>query len=354
MFPIAPFNFSYFKEILIRINQKNDLAIISTLGIDYQDKMYKVTIEEEKSSKSNNKEALVILGEGESLDKAIQNAALKINKTLYFIDLDILMISTRAAQKKLNPIMDYITRENNFAFNFNIILADEPTEIIKTLDTKKDIIAGKYIKSIFTAESNSIVDVNYNSFIETYLNGYKNVVLPYITNSEDGITIDKAYAFDQKSNIYLLNMEDVQIYNMVIGEKKAYFFKIKNNDDYLVFKIKNIHTKLIYSNNKIEIKNYIVGSFNEMENINLVSKKNLTKYTKEVEKEINQQMDSLINKCLENGTDPFGFKKVIYNKTRHKPKKINNLTYTIKTDINVDRDGLIFNSVGDAYEKSYK
>ena len=91
-----------------------------------------------------------------------------------------------------------------------------------------------------------------------------------------------------------------------------------------------------------------------MEDINLVSKKNLTKYTKEVEKEINQQMDSLINKCLENGTDPFGFKKVIYNKTRHKPKKINNLTYTIKTDINVDRDGLIFNSVGDAYEKSSK
>ena len=56
--------------------------------------------------------------------------------------------------------------------------------------------------------------------------------------------------------------------------------------------------------------------------------------------------------CSNNNSDPLGFKKVIYNNTRKKVKNINKLNYEVKVDINIDREGLIFNSVGDTFEKN--
>jgi Ger(x)C family germination protein len=207
-------------------NEIDDLAIISCLGIDYANGKYQIIIEEEKNDKDNKKSTLLYYSEDISLDKAIQKAAYKIDKTLYFIDLDVLLLSTNVANNHLNSVMDYITRENNFAFNFNMVLAENPRQIIETLDNKKNTISGKYIKNIFNAEFNSIINIKYSEFMETYLNGSKNVILPFASINDKGVTLDKAYLFNNSKLTYLLKSQNMQIYNLLNSYNKIYLFKI--------------------------------------------------------------------------------------------------------------------------------
>lgn len=336
-------------------NEVEDLAIISAMSIDYKEDEFEIMIEHKINKKEDDDESIIYEAKGSSLDKAIQNVSFKVDKTLYFIDLNVILLTTDAINAKLDNIIDYITREQTFGFNFNILLCENPKEIIDILKKEKSVsnnVFGNYFKGLFNADFLSIINVKYGTFLETYLNGYANLILPYVTVQNNEVSIQNAYLFSNKKTIYLLNEKEIQIYNLLINEQKIYLFEINYNDKKLIYKVLKNKTKIDFKNDKLVIESKITGDFDEMDDINIEKKATIEKLRELVAEKIESDISDFIDICKNNETDPLALRKTIYNQTRKKQKSIKNVNYKIKTDIKIDREGLLYNSMGDEFEKN--
>ena len=119
----------------------NELGVVSMLTIDYQENEYKINLEIRENKKDDDETSKIYKSTGSSVDKAIQNTSLSLNKTLYFVDIDILMLSTNAINEKLDAILDYLTRENNIGNNFYLLVDDNIEESISYFEKEKLIAA---------------------------------------------------------------------------------------------------------------------------------------------------------------------------------------------------------------------
>ena len=133
----------------------NNIAVVSALGIDYKDNMYNVSVLVKDNVKNDENKTSIYTYEGKSLDEAIKKIGLLASKTLYFIDLDVLVISKNATSK-LQNIMDYLSRDNNVGVNF-YILCDNNFEDSFKLMQNKDNVYGDYVKGILQDNYNNIV-----------------------------------------------------------------------------------------------------------------------------------------------------------------------------------------------------
>ena len=166
----------------------DDLAVVSSIGIDYQANNYNVVIEIKQNKKEEDDTSIIYKGKGISLSKAIENISLSLDKTLYFVDLDSLIISYDTANKKMDEIIDYITRNSDFTILFNIMIAENPEEIIENI-MNNNKIAGNYLKKLLNVKNENVVNIKYEEFLSTYLSEYKNVILPYATIKNNDVNI---------------------------------------------------------------------------------------------------------------------------------------------------------------------
>ena len=104
----------------------------------------------------------------------------------------------------------------------------------------------------------------------------------------------------------------------------------------------------IVQNNAITSKTNLVGFFNEMESVDINDENNVNKLLNMYEKDINERYLKFFSILNGNNSDPLGFKKNIYNKTKVKTKDIKNIKYKLITRVKADREGLIFNSMGES------
>jgi spore germination protein KC len=327
----------------------DDLAIIYSLGIDYHDNNYIVYIEYNTNSKEKENESFFYKGEDLSLNKAIDNAALKINKTLYFSDLSTLILSKNIINNKLDSVIDFITRDNNFAFNFNVLLSDDINALEKIAKDNKFIL-GKNLKELLNA-NNNIINTKYGDFLEIYLNKFYNIILPLASIKDNEIIVDKACLYKDKKIIYTLNNEEIQIYNLLTNINYEYLFLVNYQNKQIVFRVLNSKGKIKYKKNNITLTLSITGAFDEMENVNINDKKELNKIINKTKDTINNRINDFIKICLTWNVDPIGINKSYYNETKKELKNLNKLNYIIKSDILIDREGLIYNSIGDEFAK---
>lgn len=152
----------------------NNIAVVSALGIDYKDNMYNVSVLVKDNAKNDENKTSIYTYEGKSLDEAIKKIGLLTSKTLYFIDLDVLVISKNATSK-LQNIMDYLSRDNNVGVNF-YILCDNNFEDSFKLMQNKDNVYGDYVKGILQDNYNNIVRMKYIPFLQKFLSPYYDVL----------------------------------------------------------------------------------------------------------------------------------------------------------------------------------
>ena len=186
----------------------NDIAVVSLIHIDYKDE-YIVTVEVRENEKDNPNASNFYTNSGMSLDIAFENIGLTLNKALYLVDTNTLIITDNIIKDKLNNTLDYLTRENNIGNNFNILVSnDDINRITETIKSNNKIV-GSYIKDIINNPYNNIVDIKFNKFVKNYLNDYKDMILPYGKLNNDKFMIDEAIIFNNK-DLIRINNDDVK------------------------------------------------------------------------------------------------------------------------------------------------
>lgn len=327
----------------------NDMGIVSLVAIQYQDNNYHVIIEID-DNKKNEEKSSVYEASGNSIEKAIEEVSLKVNKELYFIDLNVILIDQNTINQKFTSIIDYLTREVMFGSNFNILVDDNPKDTINAI-TKNDKIAGEYIKNIFNSSQNDIINNKYYDLLRDFLNPNIDIILPYGSLNNDSYIIDKAVIFNKEKIVSTINIDMIKIYNLLSNNTSNYLFKIKYQDKDLVYRVSKHKSKITYDN-KIIVDLGITGSFIEIESIDLENKENAKEIISILEKQIKDEINTFLNKTISLDSDLLKFKKAYLNKTRKEIKSIHNMNYQININLNLDREGLIFDSIGDVYEKN--
>ena len=323
----------------------NDIAVVSLIHIDYKDE-YIVTVEVRENEKDNPNASNFYTNSGMSLDIAFENIGLTLNKAIYLVDTDTLIITDNIIKDKLNNTLDYLTRENNIGNNFNILVSnDDINKITETIKSNNKIV-GSYIKDSINNPYNNIVDIKFNKFVKNYLNDYKDMILPYGKLNNDKFMIDEAIIFNNNKDLIRINNDDVKIYNLLNNVDRYSLFKINYNEGFLIYRVKSIKTKIDYKDNNIKIKLDIIGNFNEIDNISL-NKNSINEVLDLTKDKINNNVNIFINKLLVNNIDALGFKKIIYNKTKNKLDNINNLKCDILVDVALEREELTFDNIGD-------
>lgn len=328
----------------------NELGVVSMLTIDYQENEYKINLEIRENKKDDDETSKIYKSTGSSVDKAIQNASVSLNKTLYFVDIDILMLSTNSINEKLDAILDYLTRENNIGNNFYLLVDDNIEESISYFEKEK-LIAGKYLKEIITGRFNNTIKSKYIDFLQTHLNAYYDPIIAKGRLEKDTYKIDTACIFKKNKIIEEISFNYVQTYNLLNNIKSLYLYQINYNDNDLIYKIISSKSKLKFQDNKLIITCNINGIFDEMEKVNLKDKEEINNLLSLLETTIKKEITTYIDSSIDLESDTLGIKKKYYNETRKKLKNLKNIEYEINIKVGLDRKGLMFYSFGEEYEK---
>ena len=317
------------------------------LSIDYQDEFI-ITAEIRENEKDNPNASLIYHGSGNSINDALENISLTINKVLYLVDLNTVIITENIIKNKMNNTLDYLTRASNIGYNFRLIVSNEKIDDIIKIIKDKNKIVGSYLRDTITNTNNNTINIKYNDLLINYLSKYQDTIFTYCTIENDNISLKNAIMLNKDKELVFLNNDDVIIYNLLNNDLNNGIFPINYENKDIVYRIKSIKNKIEYKD-KIIINIDLVGNFNEIENINL-NKETINKIKKKVKNNIKNKISKTLDKTIENNIDVFGFKKIIYNKQKNDIESINNLDYEININIKIEREELIFNALGENNE----
>ena len=323
----------------------NDIAVVSLVHIDYQDNNYIITVEIRENEKDNPNASSIYTNQGITLDNTFENIGLTLNKFLYLVDVDTIILTENVLNQKLETTLDFVTRENYIGNNFNILVSNDDIKDITKLIKVKNKIVGAYIKDAITNDYNNTIDIKYNKFIKNYLNEYKDMILPFGKIENNEFTINDAIIFNHNKDSVIINNDYIKIYNLLNNTTKYSLFKTNFNGGSLIYRIKDVNTKCKYENNNINITIDIKGNFNEIDNINL-SKDNIKELITLTKDSVYNETTSFLNILKSNNIDVLGFKKIIYNKTKNKLDSIKELNYNLDVKVILDREEITFENVG--------
>lgn len=220
----------------------NDLSIVNTLGIDYIDNNYLLTLTTIERDNENDK-INTFSSKKESLDKAINNIYLTSNKKIYLSHIDLLILTPEVINNKLDELLNNFLKSNEYRNNFQVIIMNkedmntffnngisskEITNLIDINSRETSIVYKKeleeFIKEILIDNNSYLPTISFkNNTIN--LVGYtiiKNKRTYNTLSIKESIILN---IFEHKANN--LNINDINIYHTDIRTKtnknKIYF-----------------------------------------------------------------------------------------------------------------------------------
>lgn len=320
----------------------NNLAIVTSFAIDYKDDNFEVIIEIRENNKEDKNSSYILNGVGNTIESAIKNASVSLNKDLYFINLDILLLSTNMANLKLDKLLDFIARDNNFSFDYNIAICDKSKEVINNI-IEKEKSFGNYIKSVYDNTNNNLINIKISKLLELYLNDYQDIILPIFDIKDNYILMEKAAIFNKQKIIGDIESEEIAIYNILNNNFMNYYLNYESDNKKAVLKGSNYFTKITYKDNTIHIFTQLEGSLIETENLDI----NNDKHIKDINNNFKEKINNFIIKINLNNSDVLGFKNIVYKKIYNNNSSLIKINYDIKTKLIINDDSLILENIGD-------
>ena len=175
----------------------NDLAFISSIGIDYNktNEKFIVTYEilnDNSTGEGKINKSYTISAEGKNITDAFNNTSLKVNNKPYFYHLKIIAIDETVAKKYTKDIVDYILRNPNVKNEFFLILIKnaKAKDILDKSDEVDPDIGNKIFKMIKSNEeqNNISIDQNFEATTKFFTSKLSNALINTFTiNDKDEI-----------------------------------------------------------------------------------------------------------------------------------------------------------------------
>ena len=165
-------------------NELNDLAIISGIGIDYENDEYIVTYEilstKKEGETSASSSTYNVTSNGKTVVEAFSNNGNLMDKVPYFEHVDVVVISEDIAKNNLKEVGEYIIRTSK--------LRNESFLAIATNSSAKDVIEAKSKeKPVASNFIKNLLENNKNSASAGYFMPYTEILNSILTNGEDAI-----------------------------------------------------------------------------------------------------------------------------------------------------------------------
>ena len=332
-------------------HELNDLAIVSSMGIEKEDDKYKVTLElykevKESNSGSASKESQDISGCGKSIDEAINNSSFMSEKLLYFSHIQAIIIDSDLAKEGIESIMDYLSRNTEFSFVSYIVVSEDkkPSDILSKKDIKNEII-GDAISSIFntTDQNNSAFIFNkYFEFLEQYINKNQDVYAPMIKVKDKQLVVEKAAVFKEDKMVDILDFDNTKTFSLLTNNTDSLYYKLNYNDGYVVMRIFEGKSKIKIRNGKIVFDINVTSDIDEANTkIDTLDDKNIKKLNKQIEKTIKDDVIKLLETLAKNDSDCLGLNDVIYKAYGKVEKNWTEFGIDIKVNNEITKKGLL-------------
>lgn len=285
-------------------NDINNIAVVSSIGIDIQNENYKVYVKvlsSNQESKSDLYESIC-----SNLDECFDDINNKLMKRLYLTHLDLLILSNNLVKENYDHVFDFFLNQKSSRNAFSTIIIKDFDKKIFEYDTKD--INNMLDLSINTTGLSKIITLD--NIVKDILN-YKLSYIPFL-EINDHLEI-KGYKTIYDENKILSSKESISI-NF-----------IKNN-------INNISLIIEENNYKLESCNSLINLKNDKLNINIGCK-----YKGEEIKNtqiIKEFLYNSINNFIKDNSD--NYLKYIYYKFNGNKKDI--LDYDINIDIKYTED----------------
>lgn len=179
----------------------NDLAIVTSLGIDFIDEEYIVSAQimdmQKGDGDSSTEKAILYNAKGDSIVSALRNIMKQYPRTIYLGHLELLVLGKDVIENKTNEIFDYFISSPESSSDFMVFANKEGTalEIIdpNTKDEEanptKELLSS--LKNLQNHEG-SAFEINFEEFLAAYLEEGKDPVIPVIKIKKD--KKDKEYS----------------------------------------------------------------------------------------------------------------------------------------------------------------
>lgn len=221
----------------------NDLSIIDSIGIDYQEESYVVTLSivdtlEYKSE--DNMQTNIYTASGKTVEEAMHNFYLEMNKTIYLDSLNNLLLSDHLSDKNIKEIVDFFIKDNSSRNTFNMIYVKN--------STMKDILSSPInLKSLLITNNKEFGNSSLYSFEDFYKDNLNYSFVPTIYY-KDKVIVDNYSVFKDYKCIGYLNEEEAIVYTVMNNKVKNIHLHIE--DAYI--KVTDIHSTIV-NNEKTEI-----------------------------------------------------------------------------------------------------
>ena len=336
----------------------NDLAIITAIGIDY-DEQYKVSIQVVNTNQISEDEArfTIYTSEGKTVEEALKNISLICPKKIVLSHLEILIYGENVAQKGIANTLDYFLRENDVRGDFYVFIAKDhdAKEILKVITPNENNNAKNIKKMVSEAmkETGKTTITDFNELASNYLNKNKDFLIPSININgiEKGKTteeipnlflkIDKTALFKGDKLINYNNDKETIGYNILTNNINETTISYKCHDGYINVLLNNFKTSIkIKEKLKVLIDIKADGKISEVTcNTDL----NINKINKEINKQLKKYITKTINKFKNNNTDIIGIQDLYYKNNNDYYKSIknkwHNIKFIINTRININNTG---------------
>lgn len=334
----------------------NDLAIVSGISIEKNNKEYTVTAEiinpkkQQDASSGKEPEFVIYTGKGASMQEAFRKIVKESPKKLYGAQMDVLIIEEETAKKEMNDILDFFSRDPEVRSEF-YVLVGKSTNVLE-ITTPLTKISSKNILNSLEANNDYLGFaslVTFHDLIDNYLNPNIELALPTIeikgnnnkgdsieniesTSAETTNIISNLSIFKNNKLLGYLTEEESQAYNMVMNNAKITLMKTNYKDnEFIINEILKYSSKVDIDIKKKKVTISIKGKATIAEanySGNLESEKTIEKIQKDLnkttEKFIKNNIESVIKKY---NSDIYGFRDMFYKKDPKTYKKLKNNWY---------------------------
>lgn len=352
----------------------NELAITTSVSIDYSDNNFNVIAEvvnptkQQDAISANNSPFVNYYSTAPSLQEAFRNIVLESPRQLYAAQLEMIIISEEAAQNHIAEILEFFSRETEPRTELKFIIA-RGKESLKSITFQTLLTNFSSSNIVQSLEVQSKVlgltpVYTLNELLNMYLDPNLEITLPSVmvygdeeigdekenitTSSPKAITkIGTTAIFKNTKLLGYLEEEDSKILNIMTGNASQSIIKFDYKDNYGVFELHRVkaESSADVKKNTVTIKlkgNAKIKEFHS--NANIKNIKEIDEINRLLNKIMEEEIKNTFNKIRkEYNTDIFGFRQLYYktNPKYYKENYENNWyeeifpNLELKTDINL-------------------
>lgn len=292
-----------FKEI-------RDLSIVSTMGIDFTDGKYEVSVI--SLSKEEGKSKLYTAS-GNSFFQAIQGVNDKLTETLYLGHIQNVIVSEDVSKEGLSTIISYFIKEDVIQNNFYLFLARKTSS--------KDILnylmenSGYTLSNIF--KGNHLLDLKKNdnsihAFINDMKNASKDPVIHSLSLTDHSLSFSGLAIFKKDK---LVGFSDMLGYYLLSSNVKKVYLSFPCEGKETTFSVHDIRFHTSIQNNSVI--HHIKGDITIQENgcnRKVDTKKDILNIKKEAEKIMKKKIDSFLSDQEKWNVHSLDYKSFFFNK----------------------------------------